>query len=85
MTKAIGDRLHAIMVGNGYLRKDEAKSVLKRMREDCGVNLRCVDAPDLPLGKLKGVTDPEEKRKIIGTTFIEVFHEEATHVEEETV
>lgn len=84
MTRAIGDRFHAIMVDNGCLRKDEAKNVLKRMREDCAVNLRCIDASDLFLDKLKGVIDPEEKRKIIGTTFIEVFHEEAIRIEEES-
>jgi GMP synthase (glutamine-hydrolysing) len=84
MTRAIGDRFHAIMVDNGCLRKDEAKNVLKRMREDCGVNLRCVDASDLFLDKLRGVIDPEEKRKIIGTTFIEVFAKEAIRIEEES-
>ena len=82
MTRAIGDRFHAVMVDNGCLRKDEAKSVVKRMREDCGVNLRCVDASDRFLDLLKGVTEPEEKRKIIGTTFIEVFQEEANKIEE---
>ena len=66
MTRAIGDRFHAVMVDNGCLRKDEAKNVLKRMREDCGVNLRCVDAANRFLDKLVGVTDPEPKRKIIG-------------------
>lgn len=81
MTRAIGDRFHAVMVDNGCLRKDEAKNVLKRMREDCGVNLRCVDAADRFLNLLEGVTDPEQKRKIIGTTFIEVFQEEADKIE----
>eukprot|EP00545_Synedropsis_sp_CCMP1620_P000632 CAMPEP_0119015904 /NCGR_PEP_ID=MMETSP1176-20130426/11710_1 /TAXON_ID=265551 /ORGANISM="Synedropsis recta cf, Strain CCMP1620" /LENGTH=536 /DNA_ID=CAMNT_0006969229 /DNA_START=55 /DNA_END=1662 /DNA_ORIENTATION=- len=83
MTRAIGDRFHAVMVDNGCLRKDEAKNVLKRMREDCGVNLRCVDAADRFLGLLKGVTDPEKKRKIIGTTFIHIFQEEAEKIEAE--
>jgi GMP synthase (glutamine-hydrolysing) len=83
MTRAIGDRFHAVLVDNGCLRKNEAVGVLKRMKEDCGVNLRCIDASDLFLDKLEGVTDPEEKRKIIGTTFIEVFHEEATKIEAE--
>lgn len=81
MTRAIGDRFHAVLVDNGCLRKDEATSVLKRMREDCGVNLRCVDASDRFLDLLEGVTDPEQKRKIIGTTFIEVFQEEANKIE----
>mmetsp|Transcript_15726 Transcript_15726/g.34423 ORF Transcript_15726/g.34423 Transcript_15726/m.34423 type:complete len:533 (+) Transcript_15726:206-1804(+) len=84
MTRAIGDRFHAVLVDNGCLRKDEAKNVLKRMREDCGVNLRCVDAADKFMSLLKGVTDPEKKRKIIGGHFIEVFQEEAKKIEEES-
>ncbi|EEC47890.1 predicted protein [Phaeodactylum tricornutum CCAP 1055/1] len=84
MTRAIGDRFHAVLVDNGCLRKDEASAVLKRMREDCGVNLRCVDASDRFLDLLKGVTDPEKKRKIIGGTFIDVFQEEAAKIERES-
>jgi len=84
MTKAIGERFHAVLVDNGCLRKDEANKVLKRMREDCHVNLRCVDASDRFMSLLKGVTDPEQKRKIIGGTFIEVFQEEAKRIEEES-
>ena len=83
MTRAIGDRFHAVMVDNGCLRKDEAVNVVKRMRNDCGVNLRCVDASEKFLSLLKGVTDPEQKRKIIGKTFIEVFQEEAEKIEKE--
>jgi GMP synthase (glutamine-hydrolysing) len=83
MTRAIGDKFHAVLVDNGCLRKDEAKNVLKRMRDDCGVNLRCVYAADRFLDLLKGVTDPEKKRKIIGTTFIELFQEEANKIEAE--
>ena len=84
MTRAIGDRFHAVLVDNGCLRKDEATTVLKRMREDCKVNLRCVDASERFLSLLKGVTDPEQKRKIIGGTFIDVFQEEAKKIEEES-
>ncbi len=80
MNRAIGDKFHAILVDNGCLRKDEATKVLKRLREDCGINLQCVDASDLFLGKLKGVTEPEKKRKIIGGTFIEVFQQEANKI-----
>lgn len=80
MTKAIGDRFHAVLVDNGCLRKDEAVNVLKRMRGDCGVNLRCVDAQDRFLDLLKGVTDPEQKRKIIGGTFIDIFQEESEKI-----
>lgn len=50
------------------------------MKDDCNVNLRCVDAKDRFLGLLKGVTDPEKKRKIIGGTFIEIFQEEAKKI-----
>jgi GMP synthase (glutamine-hydrolysing) len=82
MNKAIGHRFHAVMVDNGCLRKDEAKNVLKRLREDCNVDLRCIDAADRFLGLLKGVTDPERKRKIIGGTFIDIFQEEADKIEE---
>ena len=73
MTRAIGSRFHAVLVDNGCLRKDEAQKVLDRMTKICNVDLRCVDASDLFLQKLQGVTDPEMKRKIIGTTFIDVF------------
>jgi GMP synthase (glutamine-hydrolysing) len=83
MTRAIGDRFHAVLVDNGCLRKDEATQVLKRMRDDCGVNLRCVHAADRFLDKLVGVTDPEMKRKIIGNMFIDIFQEEATAIEVE--
>ncbi|KAL3816929.1 hypothetical protein ACHAXA_009124 [Cyclostephanos tholiformis] len=83
MTRAIGDRFHAILVDNGCLRKDEANQVLHRMKDDCGVNLRCVSASSRFLDLLAGVTDPETKRKIIGGTFIEIFQEEATKIEEE--
>jgi len=83
MNKAIGHRFHAVMVDNGCLRKDEATNVLKRLREDCGVDLRCIDAADRFLGLLAGVTDPEKKRKIIGGTFIEIFQEESEKIQKE--
>jgi len=79
LAKALGDRFHAIMVDHGLLRKDEAKSVKARM-EGLGVNLTVVDASELFLGKLAGVEDPEQKRKIIGFTFIEVFEAEAKKI-----
>ena len=52
--RAIGDRFHAVMVDNGLLRKNERVQVLKRLRDDCGVNLRAVDASERFLGLLKG-------------------------------
>jgi len=81
MNKAIGHRFHAILVDNGCLRKDEATMVLRRLRDDCGIDLHCVDASERFLALLKGVTDPEQKRKIIGATFIDVFQEEADRIE----
>jgi GMP synthase (glutamine-hydrolysing) len=83
LTRAIGERFHAVLVDNGCLRKDEALKVVSRMRNDCGVNLRCVDASDRFLSLLAGVTDPEQKRKIIGGTFIDVFQEEAEKIAKE--
>eukprot|EP00594_Rhizosolenia_setigera_P012420 CAMPEP_0178961248 /NCGR_PEP_ID=MMETSP0789-20121207/13570_1 /TAXON_ID=3005 /ORGANISM="Rhizosolenia setigera, Strain CCMP 1694" /LENGTH=545 /DNA_ID=CAMNT_0020644999 /DNA_START=42 /DNA_END=1676 /DNA_ORIENTATION=+ len=84
MQRAIGDRFHAILVDNGCLRKDEAKEVLKRLKGDCGINLKCVDASEKFLGLLKGVKDPEKKRKIIGGTFIDVFQEESERITKES-
>lgn len=84
MQRAIGDRFHAVLVDNGCLRKDEAKEVLKRLKGDCGINLKCVDASEKFLGLLKGVKDPEKKRKIIGGTFIDVFQEESVRITKES-
>jgi len=64
-------------VDNGLLRKDERAQVLKRLRDELGVNLRAVDASEVFLSKLAGVEDPERKRKIIGAEFIHVFEHEA--------
>lgn len=77
MQQAIGDRFHAVLVDNGVLRMDEAKTVEKTLREHLKINLEVVDASQLFLGKLKGVSDPEKKRKIIGNTFIEIFQDKA--------
>jgi GMP synthase (glutamine-hydrolysing) len=75
--KAIGDRLHCIFVDNGVLRYREAEQVERTFGNAFGIDLRVVDAADLFLGKLAGVVDPERKRKIIGSTFIDVFADEA--------
>ncbi len=77
MKRAIGDQFHAFLVDNGLLRMNEAQQVMSRLRDRMGINLTCVDASDLFLDRLKDVTDPEKKRKIIGNTFIEVFEQEA--------
>jgi GMP synthase (glutamine-hydrolysing) len=75
--QAIGKRLHCIFVDNGLLRKNEAQEVIGFLREHFDLNLIHVQAQDLFLSRLQGVSDPEEKRKIIGHTFIEVFDKEA--------
>lgn len=77
MQQAIGDRFHAVLVDNGLLRSNEAQTVKATLGEHLGVNLTVIDASDRFLGLLKGVTDPERKRKIIGNTFIEVFQDTA--------
>ncbi len=77
LNRAIGDRLVAIFVDNGLLRQGEVEEVSKVFRESLKVNLVVVDAAQRFLTRLRGVTDPEQKRKIIGHTFIEVFEEEA--------
>lgn len=75
--RAIGDRLTCIFVNNGLLRQGEAESVQQVFREERGLKLVYVDASQRFLGKLAGVEDPEEKRKIIGNEFIRVFEEES--------
>lgn len=79
---ADGARFHAIMVDNGVLRINEAAQVHKMLCEDLGVNLTVIDASELFLARLKGVTDPEQKRKIIGNTFINVFEEESARLDQ---
>lgn len=80
MTEAIGDRFHALLVDNGVLRLNEAAIVKKTLCDGLGINLTVVDASDEFLDKLKGVVDPEKKRKIIGNTFIHVFEREAIKI-----
>jgi len=80
ISRAIGSRLHCIFVDTGLLRhgdRDRAERVLGRQLK---LNLKVVDASKLFLGRLKGVSDPEKKRKIIGRTFIEVFDKEAKRI-----
>jgi GMP synthase (glutamine-hydrolysing) len=80
--RAIGDRLTCIFVDNGLLRHDEANQIQKRFREKLQLPLEFVDASDLFLDRLADVTDPEEKRKIIGATFIDVFEKRANELGE---
>ena len=75
--KAIGNNLHCVFVDNGLLRKNEYDNVLK-MYENIGLNIQGVDASSQFLDKLSNITDPEKKRKIIGSTFIEVFESVAS-------
>ena len=77
LIKAIGNNLTCVHVNHGLLRKGEPEQVIKVFREQLGANLIYVDAADRFLDKLAGVSDPEQKRKIIGKEFIEVFAEEA--------
>jgi GMP synthase (glutamine-hydrolysing) len=79
--KAIGTNLYCIFVDNGLLRKNEFADVLHSYK-DMGLNVKGVDASDRFIDALKGVEDPEKKRKIIGNTFIDVFDHEAHQIEE---
>ncbi len=81
LNKAIGSNLYCIFVDNGLLRKDEYAEVLHSYR-DMGLNILGVDAKERFYSALAGVSDPEQKRKIIGRTFIEVFDEEAHKISE---
>ncbi|CAG8588359.1 10089_t:CDS:2 [Ambispora leptoticha] len=84
MKEAIGNRFHAILVDNGVMRLNECETVKKQLGDHLGINLRVVQVSDLFLNRLKGITDPEKKRKIIGNTFIEVFEAEAAKIDQET-
>ncbi len=75
--RAIGDQLTCVFVDHGMMRKDEGAQVVKTFRDTFKVPLIAVDAEERFLTKLKGVSDPETKRKIIGGEFIRVFEEEA--------
>ncbi len=81
LDRAIGKNLHCIFVDNGLLRKHEFESVLDSY-EHMGLNVVGVDAKDRFYNSLKGITDPEKKRKAIGNTFIEVFDEEAHRIQD---
>lgn len=80
--KAIGDQLTCIFVDTGLLRKNEGQKVMDNYGKHFKMNIKMVDASAQFLGKLKGVSDPEQKRKIIGREFIEVFNQEAQTFED---
>jgi GMP synthase (glutamine-hydrolysing) len=79
--KAIGDRLTCIFVDNGLLRKNEGAQVVRMFRDHFHLKLVHVDATEEFLGALRGVSDPEQKRKIIGKVFIDVFQREADKID----
>ncbi len=75
--RAIGDQLTCVFVDNGLLRLNEAEQVMRTFARNLGVRVIHVDATEQFMGHLKGVSDPEQKRKIIGREFVEVFQAEA--------
>ena len=81
LIRAIGSQLTCVHVNHGLMRKNESESVVKVFRDQLHANLIYVDAVERFLGKLEGVADPEQKRKIIGGEFIRVFEEEARKLE----
>lgn len=81
MVEAIGPRFHAVMIDNGLLRKDEAQIVQKTLGGALAIDLTVVDASHRFLKDLSGVSDPESKRKIIGSRFIREFQDEAKRIE----
>lgn len=78
--KAIGDQLHCIHIDTGLMRKGESEQVVRMFRDVYQVKLDHVDASPTFLSRLEGVIDPEQKRKIIGLTFIEIFEQEAEKI-----
>ncbi|KAJ5721163.1 GMP synthase [Penicillium malachiteum] len=83
MREAIGDRFKAILIDNGCMRLNECDQVKETLGKHLGINLTVVQAGDLFLSRLAGVTDPEKKRKIIGSSFIDLFEQEAIRIEKE--
>lgn len=79
ISRAIGNKLHGIFVDNGVLRKDEFENVLTVYKK-VGLNVKGVDAKKIFYKKLKGKSDPEKKRKVIGKLFIDIFQEEAEKI-----
>jgi GMP synthase (glutamine-hydrolysing) len=75
--RAVGDQLVAVFVDNGLLRQGERQQVAKALQDGLGIELVVVDAAEEFLGALKGVSDPEEKRRIIGERFIRLFEDQA--------
>ncbi len=81
LNKAIGDNLNCVFVNNGLLRKDEFAEVLTQY-ENMGLNVVGVDASNEFITGLRGITDPEQKRKVIGSTFIDVFERQSKKIQD---
>ena len=81
LNKAIGKNLHCIFVDNGLLRAGEGEEVVGYLQQHFDLNLHFIKAQDKFLSRLEGLEDPEQKRKVIGYTFIEVFEEEAKKIQ----
>ncbi len=79
--KAVGDQLFCVHIDNGVMRRGESAQVVKTFRDEFHISLDFVDGSNLFLERLQGVIDPEQKRKIIGKTFIDIFEKEAKKVE----
>lgn len=80
MHEAIGDRFHAVLVNNGLLRLNEVETVRQTLTGYLGINLTVIDASETFLTDLKGITEPEQKRKVIGRDFIDVFQKKAKEI-----
>ena len=81
LNRAIGSRMHAIFVDNGLLRAHEVEEIRSLFTDDYPLNIQVADAKREFLDALKGVIDPEQKRKVIGEKFIDIFREEAKHIQ----
>ena len=79
--RAIGDQLTCIFVDNGLLRQGEAKQVMETFKDEFGIRIVQVDASERFLEALSGIVDPEDKRRVIGSVFVDVFQEEADKIE----
>lgn len=80
--KAVGDQLHCVHINNGLMRKNESERVVETFQKTFHIDLTFVDATEVFLEQLRGITDPEQKRKVIGKAFIDVFEEQARKIEE---
>jgi GMP synthase (glutamine-hydrolysing) len=79
--KAIGDNLYCIHIDTGLMRKNESEQIEKLFTSQLDLNVKYVDTSDIFLERLKNISDPEQKRRIIGNTFIEIFENEARKIE----